>query len=207
LRGAELAITSDYNDTVADEAMTEKYGERYASMAAYGTVLAKKLQEIKPEAEKKLAPIFNIAFKEVWVEIDNNILVLAAKGGLLVNNVAKAGIGKYEILTEVGYAEIGKDLAISIIPGELAPEIAYGGADTASASWYGTDWKYESFQSAAGDKKLLVFGLTNDQVGYLLTDNNWHSYFTENEEIVSCGRNAGAQITEAYLGLYKEFNK
>ena len=207
IQGAELAITSDYNDTVADEAMTEKYGERYASMAAYGTVLAKKLQEIKPDSEKKLDPIFNIAFKEVWVEIDNNILVLAAKGGLLVNNVAKAGIGKYEILTEVGYAEIGKDLAISIIPGELAPEIAYGGADTASTSWYGTDWKYESFQSAAGDRKLLVFGLTNDQVGYLLTDNNWHSYFTENEEIVSCGRNAGAQITEAYLGLYKEFNK
>ena len=204
VEGAELAISDQKKDITPDPEMVEKYDEGYAYIIKYGETLAERVAAI--EEEIQLDPILNIAFKEVWVEIDNNILVLAAKGGLLVNTVAKSGLGKYEILTEVGYAEFGKDIAMAIIPGELAPEIAFGGADTAEKSWYGESWDYPSFSSLAGNRKQVVFGITNDQIGYLLTANNWHSYFTENEEIVSCGRYAGETITKAYIDLFNEFN-
>ena len=204
VEGAELAISDQKKDLVPDEDMVEQYDEGYAMIIKYGETLAAKMEEI--DNETLVEPIFNIAFREVWVPIENNVLVLAAKGGLLVNTVVKSGIGKYEILTEVGYAEFGKDIVVSIIPGELAPEIAFGGAETAETSWYGTNWTYDSFQDLAGDKKVLVFGITNDQIGYLLTSNNWHSYFTENEEIVSTGRYAGEIIAAEYTGLYNTYN-
>lgn len=38
----------------------------------------------------------------------------------------------------------------------------------------------------------------------MLTDNNWHSYLTENEEIVSTGPKAGSTAAEAWLALYNE---
>ena len=196
--GAQLAITSDYDPLEFDEERVEKEGTVYR-IRTYGETLAQKLETIKEE--KEVAPILNIKFSEVWIDINNNILLLAAKGGLLKNNIHKNGFNKYSIVSEVGYAEIGEDIAIAIIPGELAPEIAFGGADTAETSWFGEDWEYPSFESKVPGRKLLVFGLTNDQVGYLLTSNNWHSIFTENEEIVSTGRYGGEFVTKAFLEL------
>ena len=168
-------------------------------MRAYGEILAQRLATI--DEEESLAPKFSIALKETWIEIDNNILVLAAKGGLLVNNIHKAGLFKYEIITELGYAEFGDKIAVAIIPGELAPEIAFGDADNAENSWYGEEWDVPAFNTLVGDKKLIVFGITNDQVGYMLTDNNWHSILCENEEIVSTGRMAGRTVAESFIEL------
>ena len=96
-------------------------------------------------------------------------------------------------------------IIVALIPGELAPEIAYGGAIGAEDSWDGTTWNFTYFQDATA-RKLLVFGITNDQIGYMLTNNDWRSYLTENEEIVSTGPEAGAYIAEAYLDLYNEVN-
>ncbi|MCQ2481398.1 MAG: hypothetical protein MJ121_04705, partial [Clostridia bacterium] len=204
IQGAELALTNNASVLTPDPADVEKYDEGYAYIIAFGTELAKRLCSITEE--KELDPVFNIAYKEVWIKIDNNILVLAAKGGLLKNSVYKSGFGKYEIVTEVGYCEIGKDLAIAIIPGELAPEIAFGGADGAEKSWTNEEWTLPYFADLDSSRKLLVFGLTNDQVGYLLASNNWHSYFTENEEIVSTGKYAAVPVAEAYIELQDQFN-
>ena len=215
IQGAELAIsdtdntrTDNYNGDV-QAAVQPEWKSETAEIRAYGELLAQKLGSIKASDEKKLDPIFNIAYTECKVNIDNNILVLAAKGGLLVNNVVKSGLGKYKIVTEVGYAEFGKDVAVAIIPGELAPEVAFGGANDILNCWNGETWEYDSYSSKAQSdgKELIVFGLTNDQVGYLLPNNNWHSYFTENEEIVSAGKNAAAQITEAYFEIYNSVVK
>lgn len=201
--GAELAISSNYpDDLVADPTYTAMYDndEGYGRMAAYGQLLGKLAASITNDTE--IAPILNIRFTEVFVPVDNSIFKLAARGGLLTNTVVKNGFA-YETPTEVGYLELGTNLAIAIVPGELAPEIAFGGAVSAEDSWDGTEWNYTAFADAT-ERKLLVFGITNDQIGYLLTDNDWRSYLTENEEIVSTGPNGGAVITQAYLDLFNE---
>ncbi len=202
--GAELAISSSYPEVLDldPEIMAEYNDEGYARLAAYGELLAKAAASITNDVA--VAPILNIRHAEVFVPIKNSIFKLAARGGLLTNTVVKDGLDVYTA-SEFGYAEFGTNLAIAIIPGELAPEIAYGGAITAEESWDGTDWNYTAFADAT-DKKLLVFGITNDQVGYMMTDNDWRSYLTENEEIVSTGPDAGAIIADAYLELFNEVN-
>lgn len=203
--GAQLAITSQGDSiTEKDEALAAEYDESYADLAVYGRTLAKLLCSI--EEETPVAPILNIRFAPAFADVQNSILKLAGKGGLLKNRVVRAGLGKYQVATEVGYAEFGTELAIALIPGELAPEIAFGGVDTAAESWTGTEWSYQPMAERVGGRKLIVFGLTNDQIGYLLPDNEWHSFLTENEEIVSCGKDAGASITAAFFGLMDELN-
>ncbi|MCR5151350.1 MAG: hypothetical protein K6B52_09030 [Clostridiales bacterium] len=225
IQGAELAISDtdktatesyagdvrQYRDRNIDNwKKEESFNENTADIRAYGELLAQKLGSINERSENKLDPVFNIAFRECFVPIDNNILVLAAKGGLLVNNVVRTGLFKYEIVTEVGYAEFGSDtdgIAVAIIPGELAPEIAFGGTEKVLNNWTGEKWEYEPFKDVVKDRYLLVFGIANDQIGYLLSNNNWHSFFTENEEIVSTGKYAGATIASAWIELSKTVNK
>lgn len=202
--GAELAMTSEYDylpEVDPNSAPYKEQGEGYARLALFGEELAK--LAISIDNDKAIAPIFNIRLAETYIPVDNSILKLAAKGGLLINQIVK-NKGSYEVVTEVGYCEFGTDLAVALIPGELAPEIAYGGVDSSAEAWDGDEWNYSSFADAAKNRKLLVFGVTNDQIGYMLPSNEWHSYLTENEEIVSTGRMAGAYIAEAYLTLFNE---
>ncbi len=208
LEGAELALSdTDKNEIITpDPELAEKYGEGYGELAEYGRTLAKRLESIDNEEEVK--PILNIAHKEMFVTVKNAIFKFAAKFGLLTNTVVRDGL-QLKVATEIGYAEFGDKLAIALIPGELAAEIAFGGAMTADdeLNWTGKDWEYPSFQSLVPGKKLLVYGLMNDQVGYILTDNSWHSIFTENEEIVATGNLAGSCIAEGFTGLLKDINR
>ena len=201
--GAELAISSEYpEDLIADPYYLEKYpdDEGYARLVSFGYLLGELAASIDNDEEIK--PILSIRFKETFVTVNNSIFKLAARGGLLTNAVVKDGLD-YQTPSEVGYMELGNKLAIAIMPGELAPEIAFGGAVSAEDSWLGTEWNYTAFADAT-DRKLIVFGITNDQIGYILTDNDWRSYLTENEEIVSTGPQAGGIIASAYLELYNE---
>lgn len=100
--------------------------------------------------------------------------------------------------------ELGDDLAFFLAPGEMAPEIAYGGAISAQDSWNGKSWNYPSMQDYIADsgRKLIVYGLMNDEVGYILTDNDYRSLFTENEEINSSSDKAGSSVMEVFMALY-----
>ncbi len=201
IEGAELALTArgdNAEPTQEETALDEDEG--YGRLAALGRTFAQKLESIEEETE--VEPVLNIAHKVIYVKITNAIFKFAAKFGLLTNEVVRDGL-ELKVVSELGYCEFGKNLAIAIIPGELAPEIAFGGAMTADdpLNWTGESWDYPTFESKTGGRKLLVFGLMDDQIGYILTDNNWHSIFTENEEIVSSGSETGSFIAEEYIGL------
>ncbi|HOD01833.1 MAG TPA: hypothetical protein PKN28_00690, partial [Clostridiales bacterium] len=55
---------------------------------------------------------------------------------------------------------------------------------------------------ADSGRKLIVYGLMNDEVGYILTDNDYRSLFTENEEINSSSDKAGSSVMEVFMALY-----
>lgn len=204
IQGAECAITMLSSTITPDEVIEAQFGnQRYATLAAYGARLGELLCSI--DNDVYVEPILNIASKEIRLPIENNILVFAAKCGLLSHTVLKTDSG-YEIVTEISYAEFGENLAVLLAPGELAPEIPFGGADTPENSWSGASWDYPPLNERVSGRKLVVFGITNDQIGYILTDNNWHSILTENEEINACGRRVGSIITEHYLELCGRFN-
>ncbi len=196
IQGAELAITSDGKNTSVEG------NTRYENLTAYGTKLGEILVSIDNSTETKIAPMLNVRHAEINISVTNQILVFAANAGLVTNTAVKNDNGSLELVTEIGYIELGTDLAFAIIPGELAPELAYGGCLSASESWSGDDFEYPSMQEMVGsDRKLLVLGIANDQVGYILADNDYRSILTENEEIVATGSTAGSTVMEAFADL------
>ena len=100
--------------------------------------------------------------------------------------------------------EFGKEIAVAVSGGELAPEIAFGGVTTAEESWTGEEWNFEPICDNVNGRTLIVFGITNDQIGYQLADNNWRSFLVENEEIVTAGPAAGSAFATAFYELLDE---
>ena len=54
-----------------------------------------------------------------------------------------------------------------------------------------------------GAEKLLCFGLCNDQIGYIICDNDVRSYLTENEEITAASTVSASTLAETFTALIK----
>ena len=192
IEGAELAITADYSTLSYQDTPST------ARLEAMGKALGDKLININNETE--LEPVLNIQIREMRVTADNQILVLAVREGLVNSVVAKDGLN-YILLTEIGYMELGNRLGILLSPGETAPEILWGGATPADASWNGESWDYPALKDVCGAEKLICFGLCNDQIGYIICDNDVRSYLTENEEITASSTTAASTLAKSFIDL------
>ena len=199
IQGAELAITTSHSSLDIPEGTP-----RLESLKIYGTALGKLIVE-SDAAETEVASLLNYRMKEYYVPVTNQILAFAGKLGALTNKVVATDDNntELEVVTELGYLEFGTELAVAVIPGELEPAIAYGGYLDADSSWTGTEFEYTTLQEIVGtDKELLVFGLTNDQIGYILEDNDYSSILSGvNEEIVATGCSAGSTTINAFEEL------
>ncbi len=196
IQGAELAITS------RSEALSYDASSSPAARAiALGSALGAQAESIKEETA--LPPLLNAAHREVTVEIDNQILTLAGREGLIGSVFVKKGLG-YAAVTEIGYMELGGTLGVLLAPGEIEPAILRGGAPDADMSWTGQTWPYAPLAECCGVGTLLCFGLCNDQIGYILCDNDVRSMFTENEEVNAASLKAGSTLTEAWGALFAE---
>ncbi len=199
LLGAELA-TGQRHEPFENEDYQGKEG-----YMILGERLGEKLASITEEDEREIAPLLNIAHQEVMFEIENQIMYLAAKAGLFENQavITEEGV---KVVSEIGYMEIGTDLAVALVPGELEASIAFGGGLTAEDAWRGEDWQYDSIQAMAGDRELLVFGLCNDQVGYIVPTNDYMPMLWEDSksiEFVSLGSQTAITYIEALASLIK----
>lgn len=194
IQGAELAITTDYT------LITEGEGKDQERIRAYGKALGDLVISIDNDIE--LDPVLNITITETRVEADNQILILAVREGLLNSVVEKDGLG-YNVISEVGYMELGSEYTVGIVmaPGEISPEIIWGGVTTAEDSWMGTSWDYKALADMTGADKVICYGLINDQIGYILPDNDYRSMFTENEEINAVSKISGSTVAEAFAQL------
>ncbi|MCR5485604.1 MAG: hypothetical protein K6F09_08415 [Clostridiales bacterium] len=201
--GAQLAITGEYEsfwDEVEDMPRLEQL-----------QVFGKKLAEaaISINNDKEVEPILNVAYNEIKLKVSNQLLLLAGRGGMLTNKVVRNNIFGTDVLlvTEIGYMELGNDYSVAMIPGELAPELAFGGCYKADESWDGKDFPYPPMNEKVGDRQLIVFGLTNDQIGYILADNDYVALFAENEEFISLGKTTGSSVVKEFLSLVDEVKK
>lgn len=193
--GAELAIKMEddltYNPDVSD----------IENLANYGYAIADKVMGIKNDI--KLDPVLNIAHKEVNIEVDNGILTLAARQDVLKAVIVKDG-RKNIMVTEIGYMELGNKVGIFLCPGEFDPILIFGGPESGDAAWLGDSWDYPALKDVAGVENVMVFGLCNDQAGYVLRDNEYHSLLSENEEVNIVSKKAGSVFTQAYIELVEE---
>jgi len=98
--------------------------------------------------------------------------------------------GKFKpiaIETEVGYLRLG-ELHVACIPGELYPELVYGKIpDPAEPQADFPDAPLEpSIAQCLGCEKWLMFGLANDEIGYIIPRRQWDA-----EPPFAYGRPAG----------------
>ena len=194
-----------------DENTVENFSEemsRLECMKGFGTSIGKAITEISEETE--VAPLLNITYKQILLPVENPVLLLGGKTGMFEAKIVKSGENSYSVVTEIGYMEIGDDIAFAIIPGELAPEIAYGGCLQKDGSWSGKDWNYPSLQQIINEngktRKLMVLDLANDQIGYIIPDNNYIPLIAEESdslEFVSLGRHTASKIVEAFAETVK----
>ena len=194
VEGAELAITADYETvTYSDTSLSAK-------PAAMGKAIGERLISISNDTV--LEPVLNIKLCEMNIKATNQILALAVREGLVNSVVAKDGLD-YIIITELGYMELGNRIGVLLSPGETAPEILWGGASSTEASWSGESWDYAPLADICGADKLLCFGLCNDQIGYIICDNDVRSYLTENEEITAASTVSASTLAETFTALIK----
>lgn len=193
--GAELAIKME-NESVYNPEATD-----IENLANYGYAVADKVIAINNDV--LLAPVLNVAHKEVLLPVDNGILTLAAREDLFNVVIVKKGL-KYIIVTEIGYMELGNKVGIFFCPGEFDPSIIFGGPESGDAAWTGETWDYAPLKDVADVECVMVYGLCNDQAGYVLRDNEYHSLLSENEEVNVVSKTAGANFTEAYIELIND---
>lgn len=204
--GAEMGTTQDHNeDTVIGYTEVQ---EGIENTIGFGKKIAKDLAAITEET--KVSPLLNIRYKEITLPIDNQVLVVAGKAGLFENCVKKVD-GVYSVVTEIGYMELGDDLAFAIIPGEIGAELVYGGTLKGEFAWSGKDFNYPSLQDIVtetkGDRELQVIGLANDQIGYIVPDNDYMPMIHEDSkslEFVSLGETTASRIVAEFNTMMLE---
>lgn len=167
-------------------------------MKDYGYVLAKKVIAI--EEEEALDPVLNITMKEVALDVDNGILTLAAREDILNAVIVKNGDG-YKMITEIGYMELGNKVGVFLCPGEFDPILIFGGPQSGDASWGKGEWEMPALADCTDCEYVMSFGLCNDQAGYVLRDNEYHSLLSENEEVNVLSKTSGSTFVGEFMDL------
>lgn len=175
---------------------------RSEQMKEYSIIVADILTDLAENGEI-VDPILNVAHSQVDFEVDNFIFNLAERAGLC-NATAFIENGKVYLTSEIGYVEIGKNIKILQVPGEVMPEIVYGGFYSAEEACNGTEYPYDALNTYFDESdEILVFGLCNDAVGYIVPDNDYDSSGGEGhyEETVSTGSTSGSTLSVAFEEL------
>ena len=203
--GAQQSTTGTYDEEMIPALADAQSGTE--AIPLFGNAIGEALCAIHEETE--VAPLFNVRFQSLILPITNPVLLLAGKAGMIGAQVVRTSCGfGVGVVTEIGYAQLGSEFAFAIIPGELAPELAYGGCLQKDASWSGKDWTYPSLQdmvkATGSDRKLFALDLANDQIGYIVPDNNYMPMIAPESnsiEFVSLGKQTASRLMEGYSAL------
>ena len=234
IQGAQSPISVNAGAVKTESILEEINAEIEADPTAEDYEQAKKLgyefARIIIEAEENATPVepmLNVKMEEIKVPLEYGLMELGAVSGLLGMTVVrdKSAPSGYSIISEVGYLEIGTDLVMLTVPGELIPQLVYGNVVDKTQSYLGTDWEYEyTSDLVAEGKTVLVMGLCNDAIGYIVPDNDYAPFIADSlwntelgeklwgkaqrhyEEMLSAGSTAGSSVIGPLNEIVKEYN-
>lgn len=176
---------------------------------------------------KEVEPILNVKMKEYVIRLETGLLGYGATEGFIGTTTVEDASSEtgYSIVTEAGYIEIGKDIVLLTVPGEIVPQLIYGNVVSAEESYHGTEWNLEPTASLVPEgKTVLVMGLCNDAIGYILPDNDYAHFIADTiwdmdgadrffgpyhrhyEELLSTGSKAGSTTISVLNELLKSEN-
>lgn len=234
IQGAQSPISVNKGGVTTQEVIDEVNAQiaadprvaDYESAKTLGYEFARLILDSQKNATR-VAPMINVKMAEVTVPMEYGLMELGAISSLLGLTTVKdksAPCG-YSIITEVGYLEFGTDLIMLTVPGELIPQLVYGNVVDASESYLGTDWELDCTTDLVDDDKtVLVMGLCNDAIGYIVPDNDFAPFIADSlwntelgeklfgkpqhhyEEMLSMGSLTGSTIMGTINALVEEAN-
>ncbi|MBQ2903732.1 MAG: hypothetical protein IJE48_04975 [Clostridia bacterium] len=198
----------------------------YETAILYGYEYARLILEAQDNL-KEIEPILNVRMTEYAVNLDTGLFGYGATEGFIGTTTVEDSSSKtgYSIITEAGYIEIGKDIVLLTAPGEIVPQLIYGNVVSAEDSYLGTEWPCEVTSSLVPEgKTVLVMGLCNDAIGYILPDNDFAHFITDviwdidgadkvfgayhrhYEELLSAGSSAGSTTVSVLNEMVRREN-
>lgn len=192
------------NEGVLAEIEEENTPDEYKSAKSLGYEFARLILEAQKNA-KPVSPVLNVKMKEITVNVDKGLFHLGITAQLLGFTCVRDKSSKsgYSVITEVGYIEIGEDIVMLTVPGELVPQLVYGNVVSAEEAYLGTDWAFEPtaeiIRKNDSDKTVLVMGLCNDAIGYIIPDNDYAPFIADSLWGMEIG---DWQLGEALFGKY-----
>ena len=158
-----LSIKDPFKDTIYSKPSFDKtkaIGDHVALMS---------LKALKKSGDTLKKSNLSLNAKTIILPLDNIMFRLAGSIGLLSRGLPEL----FKTRTEVGAIRIGPALFLSI-PGEMYPEIIYGGIEAPE----GRDFDIQPLeipplQELIKDKYNFYIGLSNDQIGYIIPKSEW----------------------------------
>ncbi len=176
----------------------------FEKMKQYSLIVADILYELAEKGEV-VEPILNIAHAQIDFEVNNFVFLLAERAKLCNASAFKEN-GKIYLASEIGYIQIGKNIKIIEAPGEILPELVYGGFFSAQEACNATEYPYAALNTHFEESdEVLVFGLCNDALGYIVPDNDYTVSNAEGhyEETVSTGSYSASAFSREFEKLIK----
>ena len=196
----------------------------YEGAKSLGYEFARLILEAQEDA-KPVEPMLNVKMEEITIPMEYGLMQLGAVSSLLGTTTVKdesAPCG-YSVISEIGYLELGKDIVMLTVPGELIPQLVYGNVVDKTQSYLGEDWELDITSDLIGeDKTVLVMGLCNDAIGYIVPDNDYAPFIADSlwntelgeklwgpaqhhyEEMLSMGSKTGSTVIGALNALVTE---
>lgn len=204
------AMTVTGEQILADKTLYDKAQEdQELAIAEHPEKYSKWYDGWEPVQETEVEPILNITLQEVKLPMTNFVFQLVGKMRLIDNTVLKSTEDRGNLLavTEVGYCEIGKQVKVALMPGELNPELAVDGPNMhASGSYSGEEFGLPPMKDMISSGDLLVFGMANDAVGYIIPDNDFGPFYQKDhyEELLSFGKHEASALVSVFQALAKK---
>ena len=247
---AAVAVTGYYTqegsdwaekNTLSKDEWAERYGtkyadEHYSEEADYFELKATSysLAQIVVDGisrKQDAAPSIEVKMQQAVIPLDYDIMYLGGISGVFGYNIirTKGTETGYSLVTEIGYVNLGDNVTMLMLPGEVSPAITFGKSEkytgeeswSGKTSWSGEEWDYKTLKEMAQEKfgpdtKVIASGLTNDEIGYvmpdtdcadnfltksLISDMGYHVGRANNEELMSASKEAGSSLVEAFAEL------
>lgn len=192
--------------------------DRWKRTELQGETLGKAALSI--DNDEKMKPEITVVQQPFYYYADNAVLAFLAMLKVMSSKIvpAKKGDLGIALISEMTYMKIGSQ-QILLMPGEVFPEVAYGGYDSAedSATGRGPEIDPTPLVDIAEDKDLLIFGVTNDMTGYVVAPNDFILHKTQPylssgrdrfdrnhyHETNSMGYSAAQTLTDVFADIMK----
>ena len=196
--------------------------DRWKRVELQGETLGKAALTINND--EKMKPEITVLQQPFYYYADNAVLAFLALLKVMSSKLvaAKKGDLGLALVSEMTYMKIGSQ-QILLMPGELFPEVAYGGYDSAenSATGRGPEIDPKPLVDIAEDENLLIFGVTNDMTGYVVAPNDFILHKTQPylsngrdrfdrshyHETNSMGYSAAQTLTDEFADIMKRVRK